>query len=136
MGETIYYVQPKMCANFIYDLNGRKGPNKIGKDIGFISVLYPVDGEVVAPMPLEKNAKNSIHATANASCRQQNENSRLPNRFEWMSMFYNKQLIGISSGNFWSSSVISDDKAWLIQSTSRFIHGIRQEAHYVRCIKR
>ena len=46
-----YYVAEKVCANFIYDLNGNKGPNTVGKDIGIMSVLYPSDSVVVAPMP-------------------------------------------------------------------------------------
>lgn len=32
-----HYCLPKICANFIYDLNGSKGPNTVGKDIGFLS---------------------------------------------------------------------------------------------------
>ena len=45
-----YFAQPYLCANFVYDLNGNKGPNTMGKDIGFISVLYSVDSKVVAAM--------------------------------------------------------------------------------------
>ena len=47
--STNYAVQPKICANFIFDMNGNKGPNTVGKDIGFMSVLYPTDSVVVAP---------------------------------------------------------------------------------------
>ena len=53
MQETVWhYAQPKMCANFIYDLNGNKGPNTVGKDIGFITAIYSSDPVVVAPVPL------------------------------------------------------------------------------------
>ena len=52
------YSQPKMCANFVYDLNGIKGPNTFGKDIGAITVLYPTDSNIVAPEPLAPNAIN------------------------------------------------------------------------------
>ena len=31
------------CVNFIYDLNGKKGPNTMGKDMGFMTMLYPFD---------------------------------------------------------------------------------------------
>lgn len=32
MNETgMYYTQSKMCANFVYDLNGNKGPNTVGQ---------------------------------------------------------------------------------------------------------
>ena len=50
-----YYVQPKMCANFVYDLNGTDGPNTMGKDMGFITVLYSTDSKVIAPVPVLKN---------------------------------------------------------------------------------
>ena len=39
-----------VCVNFIYDLNGAKGPNKIGKDMGFMTAFYPTETEVVAPL--------------------------------------------------------------------------------------
>lgn len=41
-----------MCANFIYDLDGSKGPNAVGKDIGVLTAMYPSDAVVVAPVPL------------------------------------------------------------------------------------
>ena len=48
--ESSYSALNKTCANFIYDLNGNKGPNTIGKDMGFITALYSTDSVVVAPM--------------------------------------------------------------------------------------
>ena len=38
-GNIFHYSQSKMCANFIYDLNGNNGPNTVGKDIGFLTAL-------------------------------------------------------------------------------------------------
>lgn len=46
--------QAYFCANFVYDLNGTKGSNQIGKDMGFITAFYPTDSELVAPLPLNK----------------------------------------------------------------------------------
>ena len=141
MGETHWhYSQPKMCVNFIYDLNGRKGPNKVGKDIGFITALYPTDPNIVAPMPLEKNAKSAMaHAAAAAACKAQDPDSRVPNRDELTAMFYNKQLMNIqlSQRHFWSGSVVSPGMAWFqffILGT-RGVHP-RSDKYYVRCIKR
>lgn len=51
MQESSTYSQSKVCANFIYNLNGNKGPNSVGKDIGIMTVLYPSDPAVVAPVP-------------------------------------------------------------------------------------
>jgi len=147
--EEEHYVQPYMCANFIYDLNGKKGPNKVGKDIGFISALYPVETEVVAPMPLTKNAGTSSmkQMLAAAACREQDINSRLPNADELSSMFYNRQLVGILSGSYWSSVIdlkyniklsnTADHKAIRQAFGSGKRASFRRESKSnVRCIKR
>lgn len=51
MQESSTYSQSKVCTNFIYNLNGNKSPNSVGKDIGIMTVLYPSDPAVVAPVP-------------------------------------------------------------------------------------
>ncbi len=141
MNETIYhYTQPKMCANFVYDLNGNKGPNTVGKDIGFITALYPSDPVVVAPMPLQANAGSSIYTEAGRLCQKQDAESRLPNRDELTAMFYNKTLLGMPSSLFWSASVISAGSTGTIW-TQNFIAGrrypaARSDINSVRCVKR
>ena len=139
MGETSWhYSQPKMCADFVYDLNGKKGPNKVGKDIGFITALYPTDSEIVMPIPLEKNVSTVKKQTeAAAACRAKDQDSRLPNRDELTALFYNKQLIGISSSTFWSGSVVSSSTAWgQIFYTGRRSVNDRSSSFYVRCVRR
>ncbi len=111
-GNVWHYSQARMCANFIYDLNGNKGPNMVGKDIGFITALYNNDTNIVAPMPLATNAGTMKQALASAACTAQDSESRLPNIDELTSMYYNKNLVGISSGDFWSGSVVSASLAW------------------------
>ncbi len=130
-----------MCANFIYDLNGNKGPNAVGKDIGFITALYPTDSNVVAPHALATNAATSVAQTeASAKCSAQDAEFRLPNRDELSAMFYNKTLLGIASGHFWSGSVISSGEsgtAWGQKfGPGRRAPFTRSGAHYVRCVKR
>ncbi len=135
-----HYAQPQMCANFIYDLNGNKGPNTVGKDIGFITALYPTDSNVVAPMPLSTNAANGatmIQQNASAVCTEQNPNSRIPNRDELTAMYYNKDLVALSSSVFWSGSVVSASAAW----NQCFYTGSRNPdkrsiSYYVRCVQR
>ncbi len=142
-GNTWHYSQPKMCANFIYDLNGNKGPNAVGKDIGFITALYPVDSNVVAPLPLATNAASGIVQTAaSAACSAQNAESRLPNRDELTAMFYNRELLGIKSGAFWSSSVVLSDipgevSAWRMSfGEANRAADWRTNNYDVRCVKR
>ena len=133
-----YHTQPKMCANFVYDLNGSKGPNTVGKDMGFITVLYSSDSKVVAPMPLHKDASASISQTeALAACKEQDNESRIPNKEEVISMFYNQNLIGISEGVYWSGAVLSGQYAW-VQSFNigRISQERRSVKNRLRCIKR
>ena len=138
-----YYSQSKMCANFIFDLNGSKGPNTMGKDVGFISVLYPSDSVVVAPLPLTSSAGTSTQTDAGKLCQQLDSESRLPTREELAAMFYNKLLIDMpedSDANAWSSSVIYESGA-LKAVNQGFVSGIqlyfdRSWRFGVRCVKR
>ncbi len=141
-GNALHYSQPKMCANFIYDLNGNKGPNTVGKDIGFITALYPTDSNIVAPLPLATNASSSYfeQTAASAACTAQDAESRLPSRDELTAMFYNNELLGIASDHFWSGSVISSGEsgtAWYHSFlTGRRNPGSRSSSRSVRCVKR
>lgn len=135
-----HYSQPRMCANFIYDLNGNKGPNTVGKDIGFITALYPTDPIVVAPLPLPTNAGRTEQYNAGKLCQQQDSESRVPNREEVSSMFYNKRLVGIDAGPYWSSTMISsgeDGSGWTIHyEIGRLNRYAKNATDFVRCIKR
>ena len=118
LGETNYhYTQNKICANFIYDLNGNKGPNTVGKDIGVITVLYPSDSIVVAPYPLTRAASTSIsYNDASKECTKQDNESRMPNYEELIAMFVNANLFAMpTSAIYWSSSLTvsnGETKAW------------------------
>ena len=132
-----YYPHAEMCANFVYDLNGSKGPNTVGKDIGFITAFYPTDPVIVAPVPLALDATWASQIDASKSCQKQDSESRLPNLNELASMMYNKKLIGITTGDYWSSSSVSASQGW-IQNFSlgnRYLHP-RGNSLAVRCVKR
>ena len=131
------YIQPKMCANFVYDLNGNKGPNTVGKDIGFITALYSSDSQVVAPMPVVNRSVGQPWHDAGNTCRNLNDDARLPNMDELAAVFYNRDLMGITVGDFWSSSSYSTDKAYL-QDTAGGIRYVapKNTAHSLWCIKR
>ncbi len=135
-----HYTQPKMCANFVYDLNGSKGPNTVGKDIGFITALYPSDPVIVAPMPFATNAGSGAQTAAGQMCKNQDSEARLPNRDELTSMFYNRTLLGIASGGFWSGAVISSGEsgtAWDQNfNTGHRGPNTRSSGINVRCVRR
>ena len=137
-----YYIAPKICANFIYDLNGNKGPNTVGKDIGIMSVLYPSDSVVAAPVPYLRNAgvQVNFHEAAE-KCTEMDPEYRAPNLGELASMFYNMKLIRLSSGaHHWSTTRYDSNTAWVVSTaTGRAIKsGIRASQSYnlVRCVKR
>lgn len=141
------YPTKYICANFIYDLNGTKGPNTVGKDIGYITTLYSTDSLVVAPLPiLSQNANNNFYtrwSNASKKCTEQNENGRLPNIDELTAMAVNGKLIdlGTSVGtlNIWSSNVYSGNSqyAWRIYASNGHRGYIsKNDNGYVRCVKR
>ncbi len=145
------YIQNKMCVNFVYDLNGVEGPNKVGKDVGFITAFYRKNPIVVAPIPyndfaangamLPQVGENSSALDAVSACKMQSEDLRLPNREEASSMFINKTLINkIGSVVIWSSSIISlgdNAKGWA-QNFDVGHHGspLRKAKANVYCIKK
>ncbi len=140
---THHSVKDNMCANFIYDLNGNKGPNTVGKDIGFITVLYPTDSVVVAPIPLNKTAIVYTQQTkAGDACRKQDEYTRQPNVEELIAMaFNNKPLMGNTEGQVFTSNTVvyskGIDYVWAVGINSGNVDIYsRSGNHSVWCIKR
>ena len=120
---TIFYAQTKICANFVYDLNGSKGPNTVGKDIGFITALYPSDSVVVAPMVPARRAGSGEDTTtpltwerASGYCREQGEDLRMMNREEGMSVFMNNALFGNYNTDYWTSTLLKSSRPWYVRS--------------------
>ncbi len=142
--------QPSMCANFIYDLNGKKGPNAVGKDIGFITALYPIDPTVVAPMPALRNGNAAVVSTdtvkfkdASKTCTQHDTESRIPNKEELASLFYNNPLVHSSSDYFsWSGTSCPNtgwtaNSAWSLSFKVGYFYVANKNLGYpIRCIKR
>ncbi len=106
LAEKGFSTQPKMCANFVYDLNGNKGPNAVGKDIGIITAIYSSDPVIVAPQPLSSSASGGYHINASAACTTKDSESRLPNKEELSAMYYNMYLFGISNSYYWASTLV------------------------------
>ena len=139
-------VQTATCANFVYDLNGNKGPNTIGKDMGVITVLYPSDSIVVAPYPHMQNAKEGVtQQEALKACPEQDPEYRIPNLEELASIFVNSNLFGISSDGghsniyLWSSTLYPDDpsKAYRLNKTGSIgAENRSMTSTSVRCVKR
>ncbi len=138
-GNVFGFPQATMCVNFLYDLNGNKGPNTIGKDMGFITSFNSNDPIVVAPMPSSSaNAGTSAWAGAASLCTAQNPESRIPNIDELSAMLINKDLTNLTvSAAFWSGSGFSADRVLLVNTgygTRASDH--KSDVHSVRCVKR
>ena len=110
---TGYWGQNRVCANFIYDLNGNKGPNSVGKDIGFMTLMYPSDPKISAPYPYVRSSNTTYTNSSDAikECTANDSEYRIPNMEEMYSLFVNKNLIGLSSGVFWTSTLVSNNTA-------------------------
>ncbi len=143
--------QARICVNFIYDLNGSKGPNTMGKDIGFISVFYPSDSVVVAPMPYSRDSGNApqIASSGGKSGSQvctaiDGGEYRLPNRNELAALFINRYLLegaGSSNGSHYLSSDIEIENGTTNAVSVSLYSGAkirksRTASLPVRCIRR
>lgn len=142
--------QARMCANFVYDLNGNKGPNTMGKDIGFITVFYPTDSSVVAPYPYTRDSETAPQVdsgsgnTASKVCSNLDGGEwRLPNIDEAAALFVNRNLIGgfSSGGHYWTTGVsvingTTKGLAMSLYSGAKLTKDDRAASLNVRCIKR
>ncbi len=136
-----YIVSPFVCANFIYDLNGSKGPNTVGKDIGFMTALYSSDTNLVAPAITGAATRGLNQRQAQEYCRNLDD-ARLPNREESIAMAVNLKLMpaftiqSIMTSYIWPSSKLVGHMAW----GSNFVFGMLGTANTtsceVQCIKR
>ncbi len=147
-----FYTQPKVCANFIYDLNGKNGPNTTGKDIGFITVLYPENPIVVAPIFADGFATavssdeggSVLHAEASAACLAQDVNSRVMTPVEAIAMFTNREFIFGSemasttgTNGVWTSAKKVPSLGWLFNmATGQLQYNSVGWTSNVWCVKR
>ncbi len=141
MELTAYHTtQQYMCANFIYDLNGSKGPNAVGKDIGFMSAFQPSDSFLVAPMPIRKISGGYTLSNAIKTCTQTDSESRLPNWDEMASMYYNRDLLDVDTldSTYYWTSTMSAGKRWFMHMGTgiRYPGESSTASHAIMCIKR
>ncbi len=145
------YIGWFVCANMVYDLNGLKGPNEVGKDVGFMTVFYNSNSVVAAPIPASSdldggaefpiNSNDSGTLDAASACVKQDEDTRLPDKYELMSLYVNKVFIGnLDELGYWSgsaSTVNGKTMSWVIDERDGEIQTTEQSGNLsVRCIKR
>ncbi|MCM1009555.1 MAG: hypothetical protein NC390_01585 [Fusobacterium sp.] len=132
------YMKPQMCAHFVFDLNGSKGPNTVGKDIGVISAIYSSDTNVVMPQPVRMLDARYPHAQAAKECAKLDSEYRLPNIEELLSMYYSRNLFDWNTDTgSWSSTVESSTNAWIFGPALGMKYSMDRNSNwYVQCVKR
>ena len=91
------------CINALYDINGLKGPNQIGKDMGIVTVFNPgTDNITVAPMPTTTNGSSLTYYQAQDFCAQ--GGYVMPNYYEATSLDMNTYFTSRSGGYTWTST--------------------------------
>ncbi len=91
--------KPKGCVNVIYDVNGAKSPNTVGKDVGFLTVFSPNSPRIGAPF-IYFGAKPSSKASeeeAGLYCKNLTKKSDLSifSKDEGRSAYFNYSLLNI-----------------------------------------
>lgn len=143
MGEAYVKVTPEMltCANFVYDLNGKKGPNTMGKDMGFMTLLYDSDSAVVAPVFVNGSIKSDLNwQGANQHCKSFGDDIRLPNNEELASLLINEKFLPSEVGikYYWSGTKVGSGKAWHGEFGHNGVlaHNFLSDTSSVLCVKR
>ena len=86
----IYYAH-YACVNAIYDMNGLRKPNQVGKDIGVVTVFYPNETvQAVAPIAGEISESRINFYNSQKMCSKKKQ--RLPNLEEGVSISLNSYL--------------------------------------------
>ncbi len=128
-----------VCLNMVYDVNADAAPNLVGKDIGFITVYFPVDPIVSAPIP--HALPTSLNGTANV-CP---EGFRVPNRFEAATLMLNSPLIQANAeGPYLTSTRAATSSTtytfWQAQNLNNTLSAYTQEGDinvgFTRCVRR
>ena len=131
-----------MCANFIYDLNGKKGPNTMGKDLGIMSLIYPTDSILVSVDITNKNYNFTGNwQAATQYCKGLGDDSRLPNMEELAALLINDKFLPESSGDWdtlWSSTKVDNNQVWggWIGGDTNMSRRSLTENNFTLCVRR
>ncbi len=96
------------CMSGVYDMNGLKKPNQVGKDIGFFGVFYNgIQSTSVATLPYKEGFDSGYDwESADNYCRSI-KGYKLPTVDELSALYLGRNITGISNGVWlWSASSV------------------------------
>ncbi len=123
------------CSTFVFDLNGKKGPNTVGKDIWFMSTLYADRLETVMFEP-NKISKEKTDMSYNATATIQfcaEHNARMATVEEGITSLYSKAFSGFG---FWYMRDIETGRTWAQASNNTSILPYSSASAPTNCIYR
>lgn len=135
--SSAMFFQDRMCLNVIYDINGLSSPNQMGKDIGFVTVLYPnsIEMHTVAPNVYKVNSSDANFYTAPSICAKLGAEYKVPEKDELMAMYFNFNLLNLNS-DYLSSTSIDNETSWVMGSNSGWITPyLKTRGARLRCVK-
>ena len=136
-----FFTQQFMCVNLVFDVNGEKAPNQMGKDIGIVTVFGSSDPIVGAPVPVEPEFQTT-GAQVSDVCKNNDSASRPPEKYELASMFVNKTLLNMHQSDYWtnvpyfSNGKLQTHYRMRIYGGELFAEGNDTYNFYVRCVKK
>ena len=120
-------------------MNGLKGPNQVGKDIGFVTSLYPdMRSVAVSPDVYKEDAQQASYNGADDSCKALDKDLVVPDKNELISMYYNSKILGMPGSSYWSANMTNNNnEAWFLYFGAGNLYGGGLSTSLsVRCIKR
>ena len=135
--ETAYFVQDSVCVNAIYDINGLSKPNQAGKDIGFVTILFPNEESTMVAPDIYKSDMPTYDVTMNTPCKSLGKEYSVPTFNELISMYYNMNLYGVSSNFYFSKTTTPSGLVWRIYTGNGLKTPPNNMSGYkvVRCVR-
>lgn len=131
----------RVCVNTVYDMNGRKGPNEVGKDIGFVTIFFPdITTRAVAPS-FAKDDLGLLHLQIFYNPLNNYANRcTIPDRYDMVTAMFNYNLTNLKGSNqYWTNASISGGLwtglGWTVHKNGMLYPNGKTVYFYIRCTK-
>ena len=136
-----HYGVDRVCVNVIYDMNGSRKPNEVGKDIGYVSVLFPDETvTAVAPRFQPKSEAYIYESPKTYASRICKGNYTLPTKNEGATVAFNNSILDFKSSECnATSTMVNENTNWMYDTAGDHVtmrHGSITGRQGIRCVKR